>query len=97
MLLDLLDNNPDFLQLEESLHILEDSLQHCVLYKSPEMWYIKRLKHLYSPSLYIEHSETSSHYHATLQCIKALYLETDADHQIALSKNLNQAWTIYLR
>lgn len=83
--MDLLDNSSAFLQLEETLHILEDSLQHNVFYNSLEKQYIKRLKQLYSPLFDIEHSETGSYYHATLQCIKSLYLETDSVYQISLS------------
>ncbi len=84
--MDLLDNSSAFLQLEETLHILEDSLQHNVFYNSLEKQYIKRLKQLYSPRFDIEHSETGSYYHATLQCIKALYLGVDSVYQIALSE-----------
>jgi hypothetical protein len=83
--MDLLDNNSAFLQLEETLHILEDSLQHNVFYNSLEKHYIKRLKQLYSPRFDIEHSETGSYYHAALQCIKAFYLDTESIYQIPLS------------
>jgi hypothetical protein len=65
MPMDLLDNNPAFLQPEEFLHIVEYSLQHSVFYNSLERRYLKRLKQLYSPRFDIEHSETSSYYHAT--------------------------------
>jgi len=85
--MDLLDNNSAFLQLEETLLILEDSLQHNVFYNSFEKQYIKRLKQLYSPRFDIEHSETGSYCHAALQCIKALYLENESVYQLPLSKN----------
>lgn len=82
----LIDNSTAFLQLEETLHILEGSLQHDVYYNSLEKGYIKRLKQLYSPQFDIEHSETGSYYHATLQCIKSLYLDSECVYQISLSK-----------
>ena len=85
--MDLLDNSDAYLQLEETLLILEDSLQHDVYYNSLEKRYIKRLKQLYSPGFDIEHSETGSYYHATLQCIKALYLDSDCVYHLSLSNN----------
>jgi len=83
--MNLLDNDTALLQLEETLQILEDSLQRNVFYNSLDKYYIKRLKQLYSPRFDIEHSESGSYYHATLQCIKALYLDHDAIYQLSLS------------
>ena len=94
--MDLLNNSSAFLQLEETLHILEDSLQHDVYYNSLEIRYIKRLKQLYSPRFDIEHSETGSYYHATLQCIKALYLDSECVYQISLSKKFKASMNYLL-
>ncbi len=83
----ILDNNSAFLQLEETLLILEESLQHNLFYNSIEKRYIKRLKQFYSPQFDIEHSETGSYYFATLQCIKLFYLDVDSIYKIPISDN----------
>tara|TARA_R110002096_G_scaffold241054_9_gene432971 strand:+ start:973 stop:1431 length:459 start_codon:yes stop_codon:yes gene_type:complete len=83
--MDLLDNSSAILQLEETLHMLEESLQQDVFYYSLDKCYIQRLKQMYSPHFDIEHSESGSYYHATLQCIKVFYLDKDCIYQISLS------------
>ena len=80
-----LDRNSAVLQLEETLLILEESLQENVFFNSAEKHYIKRLKQLYSTRFDIEHSESGSYYYATLQCIKLLYLDEGCIHQIPMS------------
>lgn len=86
MTIDILDKHSAYLQLEETLHILEDSLQHNLFYYSLEKRYIQRLKQLYSPRFDIEHSETGSYYYAALQCINSLYLDKESIYQIVLSE-----------
>ncbi|MDW3096006.1 MAG: hypothetical protein R8G33_10065 [Gammaproteobacteria bacterium] len=83
--MEILNNNSAVLQLEETLLILEESLQHNVFYNSIEKRYIKRLKQFYSPYFDIEHSETGSYYFATLQCIKLFYLDAERPYRIPLS------------
>ncbi len=95
--MDLLDNNFAVLQLEEILHTLEDSLQHNVLYNSYEKQYIQRLKQLYSPRFDIEHSETGSYYHAILQCIKTLYLDSESVYHIFLSVKFKTSMNYLLK
>ena len=83
--MDILDNHSAYLQLEETLHILEDSLQYNLFYYSLEKQYIKRLKQLYSPRFDIEHSETGSYTYAALQCINVFYLDYESIYKITLS------------
>ncbi len=81
----LLDENSAVLQLEETLLILEESLQYNVFHHSLEKHYIQRLKQLYSPQFDIEHSETGSYYYATLECIRIFYLVEDSLYKIPMS------------
>lgn len=83
--MEILDTNTAVLQLEETLLILEESLQQNIFYNSIEKRYIKRLKQLYSPHFDIEHSETGSYYFATLQCIKLFYLDAECTYSIPIS------------
>ena len=84
--MEILDDNTAVLQLEETLLILEESLQHNIFYNSIEKRYIKRLKQFYSPHFDIEHSETGSYYFATLQCIKSYYLDAECNYRIPMSE-----------
>lgn len=73
------------LQLEETLLILEESMQIPTLQNSISKRHISRLKQLYSPLFDFEHSESGSYYYATLQCIKATYIDNDATYKLSLS------------
>ena len=73
------------LQLEETLLILEESMQFPTLQNSISKRHISRLKQLYSPLFDFEHSESGSYYYATLQCIKATYIDDDATYKLSLS------------
>ena len=73
------------LQLEETLLILEESLQQPALDHRVQQKHIIRLKQFYSPLFDFEHSETGSYYYAALQCIKATYLDEDALYSLPLS------------
>jgi|GEM_PF-1794731 len=73
------------LQLEETLLILEESLQHPPFQDSTSKRHISRLKQLYSPLFDFEHSESGSYYYAALQCIKATYIDDDAIYKLPLS------------
>lgn len=73
------------LQLEETLLILEESLQHPSYQNSTSKRHISRLKQLYSPLFDFEHSESGSYYYATLQCIKATYIDYEATYKLPLS------------
>jgi len=73
------------LPLEETLLILEESLQQPALDHRVQQKHIIRLKQFYSPLFDFEHSETGSYYYAALQSIKATYLDEDALYSLPLS------------
>ena len=73
------------LQLEETLLILEESLQQPTLDNTIQKKHISRLKQLYSPLFDFEHSESGSYYYAALQCIKASYIDDEAKYTLSLS------------
>ena len=81
------------LQLEESLLILEESLQRPAFQNATNKKHIQRLKQFYSPLFDFEHSESGSYYYATLRCIKSTYLDDDAIYHLPLSPLFIQ--TIY--
>lgn len=81
----LTDSSSAILQLEETLIILEESLQEPSLNSSSHKKHIARLKQLYSPLFDFEHSESGSYYYAALLCIKSSYI----DHQELTSVQLS--------
>jgi len=78
------DTSTAILQLEETLIILEESLQQPTLNNSLNKKHIARLKQLYSPLFDFEHSESGSYYYAALQCIKSLYIDNDSHFDLPL-------------
>ena len=73
------------LQLEETLLILEESLAQPSLSHTNNKKHISRLKQFYSPLFDFEHSESGSYYYATLQCVKATYIDDNAIYKLPLS------------
>ncbi len=73
------------LQLEETLIILEESLKQPLVDLADSKNHILRLKQFYSPLFDFEHSESGSYYHAALRCIKATYLDDDANCKLSFS------------
>ena len=73
------------LQLEETLLILEESLEFPAFQNATNKKHIQRLKQFYSPLFDFEHSESGSYYYATLRCIKSTYLDEDATYKLSLS------------
>lgn len=71
-------------QLEETLLILEESLQYPSLQSGANKKHIYRLKQLYSPLFDFEHSDSGSYYYAALQCIKSTYMGEDARYKLPL-------------
>ena len=89
--------NEGFLQLEETLQILEESLQHDVFSTHTATQHIKRLKQLYSPRFDFEHSESGSYSYAALRCVSACYLDEDAKYDIPLSSVFKESLELLMQ
>lgn len=78
------DKTSALLQLEETLIILEESLQQPTLSDSISKKHIARLKQMYSPLFDFEHSESGSYYYAALQCIKSSYIDEETRYDVSV-------------
>lgn len=88
--------DPDILQLEESLQILEE-----LIYCNPNdrkliTLYIQRLKQFYSPEFDFEHSESGSYYYAAIKCISLKYIENKLTSHISLSQRFQDSLSLLL-
>ena len=93
----LLAVSTSILQLEESLLILEESLQPDTIEPDTRKRHIHRLKQFYSPLFDFEHSESGSYYYAALKCIEETYINTDSTDKLPLSSLFKQSTTCMLR
>ena len=85
-----IDNNA-FLQLEETLQILEESIKVDAVSNQISLHHIQRLKQLYSPLFNFEHSETGSYYYSAIKCVCVDYTDTDAKFDLPLSHEFKQS------
>ncbi|MEM8843678.1 MAG: hypothetical protein AAGB35_01390 [Pseudomonadota bacterium] len=88
--------DPDILQLEESLQILEE-----LIYCNPNdrkliTLYIQRLKQFYSPEFDFEHSESGSYYYAAIKCISLKYIENKLTSHISLPQRFQDSLSLLL-
>ena len=84
------------LQLEETLQILEESIQHDAFSTSSTKQHIQRLKSFYSPRFDFEFSESGSYYYAALHCVCDRYLNDDCKHNVFLSSEFKQSLSCLL-
>ncbi len=86
-----------FLQLEETLLILEESISYDVFSNSASTIHISRLKQFYSPQFDFEHSESGSYFHSALICVNARFVESDAQYVLPLSDIFKQSLAYILQ
>ena len=79
-----------FMQLDETLLILEESISCEALSNITCTIHIARLKQFYSPQFDFEHSETGSYFHSALVCIHSKFID-DSEYSLPLSDIFKQS------
>ena len=79
-----------FMQLEETLLILEESISSEALSNITYTLHITRLKQFYSPQFDFEHSETGSYFHSALICVYTKFID-DPEYSLPLSDIFRQS------